>query len=539
VVEVDNVRDSRRRKRRVAIPWLISIGLGVICGLAARWAWREFPDQHDMFVVGLIVSAVGAIVGLIRSWILRLSPFPGGMPDWRRLALVALALVIGGFITVVPIPDRSEPPEEEDACGREPAAEALEVIVVWDDRELAAFCDVVGHYGNAPNDVEVASVGTEIGAELDQRFDNSEPPDVAIIPQPSLVRRYGQDDCLVNLGEEIDVGERFPSEWNDFVTTSSEAGALPVWGAFVKGADKSMFWYSRTELDSASTNPQDWSWSDLTGWMSDASDDSVAPLALPAADRWPLTDWFENQLAAVDPDLYRELSRGEVVDWSQANVRNAMRSTLEQMVELWDTDEVLVEGVSDLRLEDVDDLLRNGEVATVFAPSFLAGQEDLYQDDRFWVFGFPSVSAQAPRIVGGDVAVVPRQPDGNVVGDDFVDWLTSGSAMRRWSEADPGFLTPNLQSPYVAADADADDVHVWLTSQLLTPQSNLLFDLSDDRLAAINQHDPHGSWDIFADFFADVTSDNVDEQAAIDEVISRLEAEYDDGSPPDVDCDWP
>jgi ABC-type glycerol-3-phosphate transport system substrate-binding protein len=536
---------------RLLAAGVVLVAGGIIAGFLACWVWRQIDDLPigTEIAVGIVVGVAGWVGLLIVRWIVTGRWLVVGSPPRRdqpsqrsgkdsvtRIGAVAVVVIVGTPTFVWMCEDGGP-----DDCDRTPSADAVEVMVVWVNSELAAFCDVVAAYGEGDDvDVEVTSVGTEIGAQLDARFGNEDPPDVAIIPQASLVRRYGDEGCLVRLDDENDSNmiSRFPAAWNRFVTTSPPTGEARQWGVFVKGADKSMFWYSIDALEGASPPPQDWSWDDLTRWAQDSTNDPAAPLTLAAADMWPLTDWFENQLAGVDPELYDRLSRATQLDWSEPAVQDSVRSALEQMVELWTVDDIFAEDIMSTGLADLDDRLRDGEAAVVFSPSFLAGQENLYRDGSVDVFGFPSVSGRRPRVVGGDIAVVPTQPSGRVDGDDFVEWLTDEPAMRRWSAADPGFLTPNLQSPHAQGETRGDDVRVWLTSQLLRPQPELFFDLSDDRLAALNEHDPRGSWDIFYDFFRNITGNARDEDAAIAEVAQRLESEWEGSDGPEPSCDW-
>ncbi len=300
-----------------------------------------------------------------------------------------------------------------------------------------------------------------------------------------------------------------------------------------------------------------WSWRDLTGFLSrhtgadGESDEFDAPLAVPAGDRWPLTDWFENQLAGNAPDLYDRLSRGEVLDWDDPAVHRPLVQALNEMADAWGDPRVLADGAAGAEASSWSDLPRqvyDRRAALAFGPSFLAGPvDDLPHGlNVMWPVSFPSLDHGAPLVVGGDFAVVPRVAgDGGcaraTAGQDFVRWLTDRRAMRQWSRSDGGFITPNARSPHLvngqpSSAQPQDDVRAVLTA-LIRPArgARLHFDLSDDRFAVANEGDARRTWEIFADFFHEVTGGG-DVGCAVDQTIARLQAEYQGDQPATVVC---
>jgi alpha-glucoside transport system substrate-binding protein len=509
--------------------------VNALIGFAVTAFWELVADEWSPLIwLGLGLTAVVAVVvWLTARWLITKREV-----SRRRIVAVGLAVLLGVVLALafLVVPDKAA----EDACQRRTAEDAIEVVVIWEDSELDAFCAVVGEWGP---DVEVTSVGTEIGAALEERFDDEDPPEVAIIPQPSLVRRYATRDLLCPTPN--DVARLFPAEWNDLVTTAPvSTGQNDVYGAVVKGAHKSLFWYDLDAL--GETDPTDWSWDEMVDWVGRNVDapEFDAPLAVPAEDRWPLTDWFENQLAGIDPQLYERLSRGEQVDWGDPSIRQALR----QMAELWRTPSALAgsaEGALGTSWTDLPHLLAEGRAALAFGPSFVAGEADeLAPNHDLWVAGFPRLSEGNPLIVGGDFAVVPRSPDDgcdeDTDGPQFVAWLTGDEAMRAWGRSDGGFLTPNRDSPHARQEpvrrGEWEDVRIWLTYGLRHPRNGLHFDLSDDRLGVVSEGDARESWDILHTFFEDVTSGRSDLECVLDRTIDRLAVEYRSEPPPDTIC---
>lgn len=474
---------------------------------------------------------------------------------WARAGVIGVGIVTVLALVAVAVVCLTDDPVE-DACGRVPSEDAIEVMVVWEDsRELGAFCEVVGAYitstTGGPVPVEVVSAGEGVGIELANRLAGGDRPDVAIVPQPSLVRELAVRGELVRIEEEV--VNRFPDVWNEFVTEQRGGrGPLNEYGAFVKGAYKSLLWYRSDVLgNSRAIEPELWEWEEFTDWARDHldSETDIAPLTLAAGDRWPLTDWFESQFAGNDPSLYDDLAQadGSRIDW--AEVRDAWSQALTQMAELWEGGDFFAgggQGALETHWTDLADQLYAGDAAVMFGPSFLAERVEEGQEGnlRLYPFHFPELAEGRPIVVGGDIAVIPEQPGRSTtaVAEGFVRWLTGEEALRVWSETDQGYLTPNEKSPH-KQDAEPppdneDNLRVWLTFQLRHPRDDVLhFDLSDDQFALADESDPNGSWEVFEQFFVDVTEGQLGNDCAVRRAVDRLEAEYKGEDWPPAACD--
>jgi hypothetical protein len=388
------------------------------------------------------------------------------------------------------------------AAGCTRSSGALEVAVVWSGSELALFRDVVRQYPGRR--VEVISAGDEIDALLRARDRVGARPDVAILPRPGLVAEYARDNWLEPLDRTL--ATRFANPWTQLLIVDGQ-----LYGAWVKAAHKSLFWYLPSMLPSP---PR--SWTGLLGMVeSTAHGDGPAPLAIGAADGWVLTDWLENLLAGfADADLYRDLAAGQPF-WNAWQVRSALSA----LAQIWSIPGAVAGGAQRALLTQYEDSViqvTSRRAVTVFEGDFVAGTVRQFQPpdaaEEPRTFRFPGFGGRVPLVVGGDAAVVLRDsPDGR----DLVNWLTGPDAFLPWI-AGGGFLSPNLTIPFERYPRRD------LAAEIRDPGDGLLFDLSDQLPGSLTGFDGQGIWKILQDFFAAVTARRADLKGAVDDAIDAL-----------------
>lgn len=378
------------------------------------------------------------------------------------------------------------------------SARAVQVAVVWSDTELQRFEQVLDAY---PTRVDVLPVSDNIDAFLRARQRTGSLPDVAVLSRPGLVAEYARHGWLSPLDH---LADRFAAPWNNLLRHDGH-----LYGVWVKAAHKSLIWY-RPGSPRLRRLPA--SGDGLTAFR-----DSVAetiggragqtPLALGAADGWVLTDWFENVLAATDPEIYDALARGEQLWPDPAVVR-----TLDSLATVWGTPTAFPGGADRALLTQFAESViqvAQGDAAAVAGADFaaaVAGEHPLVASR------FPALrtGGRQPLIAGGDAAVVL---DESQAGVDLLDWLTRPEHLLPWIEAG-GYLSPLREAPTDAYPRQEQK----LAEELATAQG-LRFDLSDQLPGSFTGADGVGIWRILQQFLADVAAVGVHDRAAIDTAI--------------------
>jgi alpha-glucoside transport system substrate-binding protein len=392
------------------------------------------------------------------------------MPMDRRRALAVLSGLAAAGLT---------------GCGGETP---LRIAVVWSDWELSRFHEILAAY---PHPFVVYSAGDNIAALLRNPVAQAATPDVAIVPRlglmedPDISARLRSVPCP-------DPSLNFP-DWPRLMDCAADNSTKAVW---FKVTHKSLVWYRRGVMPAP---PADWE-----AWVGLCRERAKEhpPLAIGAADGWVLTDWFENVLLGIDPELYRKLHLNPPGGWSHASVRE----TLLRLATLWSIPGLVPGGgrqaLTTQFQDSILDVFRYGRADMLAAPDFAWPVIDRYgsgSEALSFRFPGPPGTPNPPVLVGGDAVVALES--GGVRGTAFVKWLTDrGQARERlkgWSTKG-GFLSlnENVLYPNRAMGDLARELH-----------GDVAFDLSDRLTGGLAGGDGQGLWRVLTELFATVTAE--------------------------------
>jgi alpha-glucoside transport system substrate-binding protein len=397
-----------------------------------------------------------------------------------------------------------------DGCAADHGA--VEVFVIWNGQELAAFRAVMRRFSQDTGyRVRVVTVGEHVQELLRARLDANNPPDVAIVSLPSLIRQYARQGLVQPLAPAL--AEGIPAGLRDTVTIDGE-----LFGSWVKVAHKSLFWYRPSALAGAGTPA---TWADLLRLVQTSASTRRIPLSIGAGDGWVVTDWFENVLASADGgETYERLARDEN-HWRSDVVREA----LTRLAEMWSVPGAFPGGPQRALLtqyeESVIDVFANGRAGLVFEGDFVASVvARLRRAGRLRetaeVFRFPPLTGPPPLVVGGDVAALLTSSPG---GAELIDWLARPSSLFDWIRLG-GFLSPNRSVPtevYPTEQARS-------LAEQLHSATRVHFDLSDQLGGRFAGGESRGMFQVLPEFFAAVTRPGADRGA----VVKRTQAQLDD-----------
>lgn len=380
------------------------------------------------------------------------------------------------------------------ACSGAEGAESggLEVSAIWTGGEQESFRAVLDAFEEQTGTtVTYTPTGSNPGAVLGTRAQGGDPPDVAILPQPGLMRDFQTRGFLEPVGDEVTttIEEHYDPAWLDLATIDDE-----VYGVFFKAANKSTFWYRTDVFEDAGVEPPQ-TWDELLSAAATLDAYGVEPFSIAGGDGWVLTDWFENiYLRTAGPEKYDQLARHEI-PWTDPSVIDALETFTEVLRDDW-----LVEGRDGTILTDfpssVDRVFTDPPAgATVFEGDFTGGVIsglgfELGEGADF--FPFPSIGNEEEAVLAaGDVAVLMSERE---EARDLLAFLATPEAASIWAEKG-GFVSPNGS---VSPGTYPDEISRRAATMLHDAEA-FQFDLADRQPGAFGATVGRGMWRLLQD----------------------------------------
>lgn len=402
--------------------------------------------------------------------------------------------------------------DDDDGGGGAGVSGTVDISGVWTGEEAQAFNAVLDGFEEENPDATVNydPAGDELPTVLATAVQGGNPPDMAAVPQPGLVKDFFEQGALKPLGfaeEELE---------NDFTEGAVEVATFDdkIYGFIFKAANKSTVWFNVKLYEAAGVEPAE----TFDEFLEDAQTlkaSGTRAYSIGVDAGWPLTDLFENiYLREAGPELYDQLSEHEI-PWTHQSVKAALRT----MTEIIGEADNIVGGrtgalQTDFPTSVANAFKENPEGAQVIEGDFVrteieAGTQAKPQVD-FDVFAFPSVEGSEGVVVGGGDTIVmfSESPAAKAL----VEYLASAEAAEIWAERG-GFASPNQ-----ALDESVyPDELTRQTASAIADAETFRFDLSDLQPAAFGATVGQGMWQVFTEF--------MENPSDVDATAQKLERE--------------
>ncbi|MFC4114858.1 ABC transporter substrate-binding protein [Nonomuraea zeae] len=409
------------------------------------------------------------------------------------LAGLAVAVAACGNAPTTTQPTASDSASAPAAGAKTLEGVKLEVAAKWTGAEQKNFEQVLKAFSDKTGAVVTyASTGEDTGAYLGPRIQGKNPPDVAILPQPGLVKQYVEQDALKPLTDPVtqEVDTNYTPYWKELGSVDGK-----VYGVLIKAAHKSLIWYRGQAFDDAGVQPPT-NWDELVKAAQTIADSGTPPFSLCGASGWTLTDLFENvYLSSAGPENYDKLSKHEI-PWTDPSVATA----LEKIAQIAGKKEFLVDGTSGTMQTDfptcVSKVYGTKKAAMIIEADFVAVEADqsgakVGEEAKY--FPFPKAGDTAPVVLGGDVAVAMKDSPGAM---ELVKFLASKEGGEIWAKL-PGYLSPNKN---VSPDNYPDELTKQLGQTIVSAGDAVRYDMSDLAPSAFGGTDGKGEWKVLQDF---------------------------------------
>ncbi|MFP4631031.1 MAG: ABC transporter substrate-binding protein [Candidatus Acetothermia bacterium] len=387
--------------------------------------------------------------------------------------------------------------------------------------ELDVFKDLMDQFTEDTGiEVEVQAVSRNMRTALGSRVEAGNPPDMANLPNPGLMKNFARKDQIA------------PIEWfKETDLADKQAGGFLASGTYndtlygvVPGASlKSLVWYNKKVFEEEGYEVPE-TLGELLQLQNQMVEDGYTPWAfgLESGDAtgWPGTDWIEDiMLRSAGPEVYDKWVNHDIA-WTNPQVAQAFR-----IFDLFINDEMVMggrEGASTIDFGDsVQYILPTQEMdepralmhrQATFIQDFL---EDAHPDaevgEDYDTFIFPSFGKESPPIlVGGDIFIAFRdKPEVR----ELIKYFASADIQQTWVEENPGRLAVNVDVPLSAYPNDT----LRNAAQALKEAETARFDGSDSMPAAV------GSGEFFT-----AMNNFVQGKTSLNEVLESLETSADD-----------
>lgn len=396
--------------------------------------------------------------------------------------------------------------------GGENVSGTVDVAGVWTGEEAEAFRAVLGGFEEANPDASVNynPAGDELPTVLSTAVQGGNPPDLAAVPQPGLVRDFQEQGALQPLAfAEEQIKEDFTPGAVEIATFDGQ-----VYGFLFKAANKSTVWFNVGLYDTAGVEPPETFDEFLENAQTlKASGTRAYSIGVDAG--WPLTDIFENiYLREAGGELYDQLSEHEI-PWTHPSVKQALRT----MAEIIGEGDNMVGGRSgalqtDFPTSVANAFKNNPEGAQVIEGDFVRTEIDASTQAEpivdYDVFSFPSIDGSEGDVVGGGDTIVMF--NASPAAEALVEYLASAEAAEIWAEMG-GFASPNQN----VDEGVYPDELTQKTASAIAEADTFRFDLSDLQPAAFGATVGQGMWQVMTEFMENPNN--------IDGTANRLERE--------------
>ena len=324
--------------------------------------------------------------------------------------------------------------------------------------------------------------------DLVESFANDTLPDIAIIPQPGLLRDLVRVNAIVPTDPEtvqwVEDNYAAGASWNNLVSVEKN-GITSVYGFFFNTNMKSLVWYSPERFKDLDLDVPS-SYEELYELTSSLANSGLTPWAMPfgsaGATGWPGTDWIEDLVMLKNgAAVYDQWITGEQT-FSSTEIQDALNTfsdfatlsgydsdpTILSKYNFWDGINMIAQGDAS---QSAPLLLHSASFMEGFAPDEL----DFGTDYDYFEFPDTVSSEQFMRVGGTSWSIM--NTDGQSEAKQLIKFLQSSEVQQIWLEKG-GFLTP-MQIPETVLETLEPATAKLQKSFQNMEHTNIVFDGSD------------------------------------------------------------
>jgi alpha-glucoside transport system substrate-binding protein len=371
---------------------------------------------------------------------------------------------------------------------------SVSIIAKWTGDEQKSFEAVLAPFKKANSGVKIkyTGAGDNVPQIVSTAVQGGNPPDIATMPQPGLMRDFASRGALKPITfARATIARNYAPVWLQLGSVNGK-----LYGLFFKGANKSTIWYNVRSFRAAGAKPAK-TWPQFLATARTIRGSGTPAYSI-AGDGWTLTDLFENIYLRTAGGAKYDLLSSHKIKWTDPSVKRAL-TTMGQV--LGDSGNI-AGGTSGALQTDFPTSVSNvftqkPKAAMVlegdFVPGVVASKNPLKPITGYNQFAFPSIGGSQPAVMGGgDIVVMFKDTPASRA---LITYLATPQAASIWASRG-GFSSPNKN---VKPSAYKDPINR-ATAIALARAQLFRFDMSDLQPAAFGSTTGQGEWKIFQDF---------------------------------------
>ncbi len=309
----------------------------------------------------------------------------------------------------------------EDA-GEETAQATVEVMYAFGGSQNTAFQEDMKAWAD-DNGIDLTLTQSDAFEEMiSTRVASGSAPDIAIFPQPGILKSMAQQGKLAELSTQVDLAKLEADIVPGFLDAATVDGT--VYGAPMAMNGKSFYWYNKPAFEAAGyTVPG--THDELKALVDKIKSDGKTPfcfgLESGSATGWPATDWIEDYvLQTGGTDVYDKWVEGEI-KFDSPEIREAFEIYQDLLL----TDGNVYGGAkgaaSNAFAQALNPMFDDDPKCWLGKQGNFITQKGFFPDDIYenleatvGMFMTPTVKGQNPVLGGGDLAAAFTKNDANV-----------------------------------------------------------------------------------------------------------------------------
>jgi alpha-glucoside transport system substrate-binding protein len=372
---------------------------------------------------------------------------------------------------------------------------SISIIAKWTGDEQKSFEAVLAPFkkANPGLTIKYTGAGDNVPQIVSTAVQGGNPPDIATMPQPGLMRDFASRGALKPITfARGTIARNYAPVWLQLGSVNGK-----LYGLFFKGANKSTIWYNVRSFRAAGAKPAA-TWPLFLRMARTVRGSGTPAYSIGGADGWTLTDLFENIYLRTAGGAKYDLLSSHKIKWTDPSVKRAL-TTMGQV--LGDSGNI-AGGTSGALQTDFPTSVSNVFAQTPkaamvlegdFVPGVVASKNPLKPITGYNQFAFPSIGGSQPAVMGGgDIVVMFKDTPASRA---LITYLATPQAATIWASRG-GFSSPNKN---VKPSAYKDPINR-ATAIALARAKVFRFDMSDLQPAAFGSTTGQGEWKIFQDF---------------------------------------